>query len=226
MLVKVAIVAQAQPELEAIRYELRNPIRFATREFLSLDEVAVGLKDFAFEVLVLRIGRFSVANVPMLVKIRAYFPQASILLIASEIEPSARFQCRAMPNIKLVHEGAELQDLASMVEKFSRGEDHPGRQHARVRRNTTAEIFDAKTKRKVPAKFLDFAQMGARVQMNTREPLKRNDRIQLHYESATEPGKLHRIEAVVVWQQITSGMVGTIVKGPEQTVGIRFLASL
>lgn len=226
MLIKVAIIAQAQPELEAIRYELRNPIRFATRVFLSLDEISVGLKDFAFEVLILRIGRFAMANVAMLVKVRTHFPQAAIVLIASEIEPSARFQCRAMPNVKLITEESELHDLGLIVEKLARGEDHPARQHARVRRNTAAEIFDAKTKQKLNAKFVDFAQMGARVLMNTREPLKRNDRVQLHYESTTEPGKIHRIEAVVVWQQITSGMVGTIVNGPQQTVGVRFLAKI
>lgn len=226
MPVKVAVVAQAQPELDAIRYELRNPVRFMIREFLTLEEVKAGLGEFGFQILLLRIHQFGSANVAMLLKIRAHYPNVAIILLAREIDPSARFQIRAMPGTKVIHEETELPDLQLIIEQLARGDHHPSRLHARVRRESAAEIVDVKENLRMPARFLDFAQMGARVVVTSKRPLKKNDRFQVHYESTSEPGKIHRIEAVVIWQQITSGMVGTIFGGPQQTVGVRFIAAL
>ena len=225
-MVKVALVAQDMPELEAVRSRLRSPARFQLREYHSLDEVRDGLSHLPFDVLLLRISSFKPANIPMLVRARSAFSHAGVVLIAREIDPGARFQVRSMPGTKLIHEASEIDDLAGIIEQLNRGDSHPLRLHPRVKRDGHAELVDPKHGLKLQAKFLDFAQMGARIWVQAKTPLKRNDRFQVHYPSISEPGKTNRVEVTVVWQQMTSGMMDTIVRGPQQVVGIRFIAAL
>ena len=226
MLVKVAVVAQNEPELEAIRHRLKNPLRFMVREFLTLDEVKSGLHDFSAEVLLLRIHQFTAKNVPMLMKVRAAFPDTGLVMMANEVEPGARFQVRSMPHAKILEERTEVDDLALMVEKLARKDDHPLRLHVRMKRESHAEIVDPILGTRTPARFVNFAQMGAGLCVQTAVPLKKNDRLQVHYHSSAEPGKIHRIEAMVIWGTMMGGIVNNVINGPQQMVGLRFIAAL
>ena len=226
MFTRVAIVAQDEPEINVIRSYLRNPVRFTVREFLSLEEVNGGLSSFPFDVLVMRLSCFETRQVPMIVKVRTLFPDSGLVTISPIIDPSARYQVREVPKHKLIHEPNEVSDLAQVIDLLAKGQMTPHRLHSRVRREGDAELVDVKRGVKYHAKFMDFAQMGARLMVNVTEPIRANTRIQLHYRSTTEPGRVHRIESQVVWQQFTSGIVDTLVHGPQQMLGLRFIAAL
>jgi hypothetical protein len=223
---RVAIVAQDEPELQSIRNQLRNPVRFSVKEFLTLDDVNEGLASFPSEVLVMRVSSFETKQVPMLMKVRMRFPNKGLITVAPYIDPSARYQVREMPKHKLIHEPTEIADLAQIIDLLAKGETTQHRMHARVKRDGEAELVDVKRGIKHRARFMDFAQMGARMLVNVTEPIRANSRIQLHYRSTTEPGRIHKIESQVVWEQFTSGIVDTLVHGPQQMLGLRFIASL
>ena len=226
MFTRVAIVAQDEPELQSIRSQLRNPVRFSVKEFLTLDGVNEGLALFPSEVLVIRVSSFETKQVPMLMKVRMRFPDKGLITIAPYIDPSARYQVREMAKHKFIHEPTEITDLAQIIDLLAKGETTQTRMHARVKRAGEAELVDVKRGIKYRAKFMDFAQMGARLLVNVTEPIRANSRIQLHYHSTTEPGRIHKIEAQVIWQQLASGLVETLVHGPQQMLGLRFIASL
>jgi hypothetical protein len=120
----------------------------------------------------------------------------------------------------------EIVDLPQVVEKMLRREASALRLHPRIRRECECEIIEAETGRVTTGRFMDFAQMGARIRLNPREPFKRNSHVQLKYRSTTEPTRIHHIESKVMWAEVKSGIVGTLVKGPEQVLGLRFVAAL
>jgi PilZ domain len=213
-------------EVQAIREQLRHPMRFTVREFLSLEEVCRGLKNFPFDILVMRLHQFDLQHVNTIRKVHGFFTRAGIVTVSPEIHPQARAQVREFNRHKLLLEPMELQDLTRVVEKFSRGEGSPARLHPRILREEECEIVDTENDLRFPAKFIDFAQMGARIKVQLREPLKIHSRVQIHYRSTTEPGRVHKIESKIVWGQVSSGMMGTIVKGPAQTLGLRFIAAI
>ncbi len=226
MFTSIAIVSQPGLEVDEIREQLRNPVRFKVREFFSLDEVNQGLKQFPFDILLMRVKVFTPQHVQMISRVRAAFPSAGLITMSPEIDPSAKYQTKTIQRHKLLHEALELNDLQLIVEKLAKGETSAARLHPRVRREGECELFDAEKGTRFKARFLDFAQMGARLLVNPKTPLKKNMRLQLHYRSTSEPTRIHRIESSIVWAEINSGMVGTIVNGPQQVIGMRFIAAL
>lgn len=227
---KVAIVSAPGPELKAIRNEVMNPSRFLVREFLSLEEVNMGLRAFSFDVLIMRLPVFDTPQVAIVLKLRSIFPSAGIVTVCPQIQPGARYQIRDVVRHKLLHEGTELSDLHRVVDKFVRGEINSTRLHPRVRRDGDCELVDPVTGARFRGRFLDFAQMGARVVINSGKTIGRNTRLVLQYWSTTERGRLQRIESNVVWTEICgnglSGLLGTMLHGPMQEVGLRFIAAL
>jgi hypothetical protein len=222
----IAIVSQPGLEVDEIREQLRNPVRFKVREFFSLDEVNQGLKQFPFDVLLMRVKVFTPQHVQMIARVRSAFPHAGLITMSPEIDPGAKYQTKSIQRHKLLHEALELNDLQLIVEKLAKGETSAARLHPRVRREGECELVDAEKGTRWKARFLDFAQMGARLLVNPKTPLKKNMRLQLHYRSTSEPTRIHRIESSIVWAEINSGMVGTIVNGPQQVIGMRFIAAL
>ena len=196
------------------------------REFLSLDEVNSGLAIFPFHVLLMRLPCVETDQVSSILRVRERFPAAGLVTVANEIEPSARFQMREIKGHRLIDEPVELDDLAPIVEKLVKGENGHPRLHPRISREGDAEVLDVRTHTMAGAKFVDFAQMGARILVQTPTPLTRMQRIQVHYNSSSDPGRKHRIEALVVWEKVTSGIFRTVVSGPQQMVGVRFIAAL
>jgi hypothetical protein len=224
-LAKVALISESDPGLEATRQHLRESATLQIHEFLTLDETRRKLGAFNFEIILLRLSNFKSSHVQMLAKVRAHFPKVGLVSLAHEIDPMARFQARNIPGHKLIQEEHELSDLRNVIDKLRRGEVSALRQHARAQRQGEAEILDGHGK-VIRAKFVDFAQMGARLVLRSREILQKDMRIQLHYQSSTQPGRIHRIEAVVIWNEMSRGVVDAIVSGPMQTVGLRFIGLL
>jgi hypothetical protein len=222
---KIALISQPGPEQHSIKSLLRNPLRYQVREFLSLDSVARELGTFEFEVLLMRVPVFAQNHVVMAERVRRRFPLTALITSAAQIEPGARYQARLIANHKLIYEPTELKDLPEIIDKMKKGEPSSLRLHPRTQRDGAADVVDDHGRR-WQARFLDIAQMGARVVVRTRERIKRNSRVQLHFPSTSEPGRTNRVEALVVWENITGGMVNTIVNGPVQTLGLRFIASL
>jgi hypothetical protein len=222
---RIAIVAQAGPELEAIRQQFRNPMRYTMKEFLNSGDLS-GLGDFKFDVLLMRLNQFGSSNVPMLMRARARFPEASLVTISPKIDPATRFQVRDIIKHKLILEPTETADLVNVVDKLARGDVSSLRMHPRTKREDEAEVTDSKTGQKFKAKFLDFAQMGARLKIAAKKPLQPNARVQLSYQSTTDPNKVHRIESQVIWQYVANGIVDTVFGNSEIVVGVRFIAAL
>jgi hypothetical protein len=222
----IAIVAQKSSEVQTLRGHLRNPMRHTVREFLSIDEVKQGLGSFPFDVLIMRLDSFERQHVKMIQKARACFHYASLITVSSFIDPTARFEVKEIPRHRLLLEPMELEDLSKVIEKFMRKEPSAARLHPRVLRDGACELVNPERGERIAAKFVDFAQMGTRVLVNPRVPLKRNGRYELHYRSTTEPNHMHKIATNVIWAEISSGMMGTIMRGPQQLVGLRFIATL
>jgi DNA-binding NarL/FixJ family response regulator len=222
----VAIVSQSGEELQAIRQCLKNPVAFTVREFLSIADVNQGLKLHQFDVLIMRVPRFEIPHVKMVFKVRSLFPKAGLITVTSEINPNAQFQVKDVCRHKLLREPIEIEDLPSVVAKLARGEESLNRQHPRVTRGGECELYDRENNVRLKARFVDFAQMGTRLLVHPRTPLKRGSKYELHYKSTTEQGRLHRIQSNVVWAEVSSGMVGTIFNGPQQMIGLRFIAAL
>jgi hypothetical protein len=225
MQARIALIAQPSPKLQLVKAQLRNPLRYSVREFLSLEAVVRELGAYQFDILVMRVPNFVSAHVQMLEKVRRRFSAEGLLTTSPLIEPGARFQSRRISNHKLIHEPTELEDLGQLIDKMKKGEPSALRLHARSRRDDLAELVDQQGRR-LQGRFLDIAQMGARIVVRSRERLMRNTRVQLHYASTSEPGRTHRIEAIVVWENLAGGMVETLMNGPNQILGLRFIAAL
>lgn len=226
MFTNIAIVSQPGTELQAIRSYLRNPVKYTLREFLSLEDINKGLKNYPFDILLMRLNRFDSAQVSLVLKVRSRFPHVGLITISPDIQPPARFQTKDIIGHKLLHEPAELDDLPKVIDKIMRGDRAPSRMHPRVVRRGECELVDVERKTRLQARFIDFAQMGARLSLQTRNPLRANTYCQLHYRSTTEPSRIHKIESKIIWSEVSSGMVGTIINGPEQTLGVRFIAAV
>ncbi len=223
---RVALVAPSDELLSHVRTILRNNSRITVREFLSLEDINQHLRDDSFDILLLCLPGFSISHVQTILKLRARFPTAALLTLARDIDMSARFQIRKVPGHKLLLDPAELRDLDHLMTNIGCIEQSRTRMHARVIRECVAELWDPSTGEKVSGRFLDFAQMGARLLLQSRTHLKKNYRLQLHYQSTSEPGKQHRIESIVVWETAVAGFVGALVNGPRQIIGLRFIAAL
>jgi hypothetical protein len=222
---RIALISQPGPELQLVKAQLRNPLRYQVREFLSLDAISRELGSYPFEVLLMRVPAFVQAHLSMLERVRRRFPDTALITSSPVIEPGARFQARRISNHKLLHEPMELEDLPHIIDKMKKGDASALRLHARTRRDDAAEVIDDHGRR-LNGKFLDIAQMGARVVVRSRERIARKTHVQLNYSSTSEPGRTNRIAAQVVWEHTTGGMVETLVNGPNQVLGLRFIAAL
>lgn len=222
---RIALISQPGTDLRSIHHQFRNPARFVLREYHSLAEIDQHLRSFPFEILIIRVPVFVSSHVQMLVKVRGCFPEAGLITCSPDIDPSARFHVRQIQGHKLIQEPLETSDIERVVEKFIRGEKTALRLHPRTPRRDEVEVVDSGGDR-AKARFLDFAQMGARVLVQTRQLMPKNTRVQLHYRSTSEPGRVHRIESVVVWEDVTGGMIDFLIRGPQRIVGLRFIAAL
>lgn len=226
MLSNIALVTAPVPEVAAIRKRLKNALKYNVKEFLSLDEVNQGLATFPFDLLILRLAVFQSAQVATLAKIRARFPHQGLISVSPEIHPSARFQVRDFSRHKLLSDPGEIDDLPQVVGKLLLGGSSTLRMHPRVRRVGECEVVDMSSGQRSPGQFVDFAQMGARLNVQPKIPFKRNTRVELTYRSTSDPGRIHRIESNVVWAEISSGIVETVLNGAQQSIGLRFVAAL
>lgn len=229
--VRIAIVAQAGPELQKLRIVVHNPARFMVREFLSLQEVSHGLSEFAFEILLIRIPVFALDHVQMLEKIRSVDPAAGLITITAEIEPQARYRAQRVSRHKLISEGMEFEDLPKIIELMkielrNKSEPSPLRQHPRTRRDGEVDVVDEVSGLRWQGRFLDCAQMGARLVIHTRTRILKHTHLRLSYRSSSDPRRMHHIVSKVVWEGMTGGMMESIVRGPQQVLGLRFIAAL
>ena len=222
----IALVAQSGPELVAVRNQLRNPVRYTVREFLSLEDVNQGLTSYPFDILVMRFLSFDTHQVTSMLKVRARFPGPGLISISPQIDPNSRFQLRDLGRFKLLHEPTELNDIQSVIEKMVRGEPSASRLHPRVHRDGECELVESSSGVRLRAKFLDFAQMGARIAVSSRQALRRGMRFELHYRSTTDFGRVHRIQSNIVWAGHAGGMMEAVFNGPMQEAGLRFVAAL
>lgn len=233
-MIRIALIAALGPEIRLLREKLQSPNKYIVREYLSLDEVNRGLSQMLphetvetrFDIFLMRVSYFVVEHVRMLERVRRRFPQIGLVTVAGEIDPSARYQVRSVRAHKLICERTEVSDLMKIIEKLKQKDLSALRLHPRSRRYGEAEIFDPMTGQRLRAKFVDVAQMGARVIVQTKSRISRHSRLELRYQSSQEPGKVHRIESMVVWEGMTGGMVESIVQGPQQIMGLRFIAAL
>lgn len=226
MLTRIALISQPDPALRDVRSLLRNPMKYAVREFCSMEEINQGLKEFPFEVLLMRLSLFTLDHVQIVEKARARFPDVSLITSVGKIDPSARFQVKKVNRHKLISERSELKDLPRIIDVLRQGDMSSLRLHPRSERIGNAEIIDAESGMRLKAKFVDFAQMGARLLVHSKERLKKNSRIQLQYHSSVEAGKIQKIESLIVWETYSGGLVESIVNGPQQMLGLRFIAAL
>lgn len=178
---------------------------------------------FPMEVLILRVPFFEEKHIGMALRAQRRFHLASVIVMAREVNPAARSKAAALKNFKLLQEPMEVQDLVSIIPKL-RSQDPAlqslPRLHPRARRRDLVQIIDSSGQAH-RATFVDFAQMGARLAISNMSSAKFRAResVQIHYGSSSEPGKVHRIEAKIVWSK------GGLASGSSQTAGVRFIAA-
>ena len=226
MFVNIAVVAPPGPALDLIRSGLRNPILHTVREFLCLEEVNQSLSGFSFDILIARYPQVDERSASSLQALHARFHRRALVVVSPQISPEIRYQFREMSKLIFVHEKFEVHDLPRIVEVVSKGSIHPARLHVRSSRQEAAKLLNSENGQKVSARLIDLAQMGARVLVPTPVNIQKNRRVQLQYPSRSEPGKIHRIEAKVVWVEVSAGLMSTFMTGPEQQLGLRFIAAL
>lgn len=224
MLVRIALVSAPGADLDKVRAAFRNPMRFTLREFLSMESVVHGLVSFPTDVLLMRIPRFTDRHLVMANKALRRFHKSLVLVLAREVDPSARVKSTGMERFKILQEPLEVADLPAIVEKMHRGEESKHRLHPRARREGMVQIIDQNgvVHR---AQFLDFAQMGARLSVASLNKFQPRDSVQIVYGSSAEPGKFHKVEAKIVWSTFSGGFVDQFMGVKQQMAGIRFIAA-
>ncbi|MDX9731567.1 MAG: hypothetical protein RBT63_07335 [Bdellovibrionales bacterium] len=224
VLIRIAIVSPQGPDLEKIRSAFRNPVKFTVREFHSMEAVTHGLVSFPMEILIMRVPMFQDRHVVMAQKALRRFHAASVVVLAKDVEPSARMQASRLEKFKLLQEPLEISDLTAIAEKLRRGDSSAHRLHPRARRGESVQLIDQKGQVH-KGQFLDFAQMGARLLIPSLHKLNPRESVQLVYGSTSEPGRQHRIEAKIVWSSFGGGIVDQFMGVKQQTAGIRFIAA-
>lgn len=224
MLTRIALVSPPGPELESIRSILRNPMKYTVREFLSMSAVNQDLKSFPMEVLIMRYPSFEEKHVTVARTARDRFRNAELIFLSPNVVPAARAASGSIGRFRLLEEPAETQDLAAVVDKLVRGDSALSRLHPRAPREDRVQLID-QTGMIHRGQFLDFAQMGARVAFSSIARLKAKESVQVVYTSSTDASKLNRIEAKIVWSNLTGGFVDQFMGVKQQSVGLRFIAS-
>lgn len=224
MLTRIAVVSVPGFEVERIRLAFKNPMRFTVREFLSMQAVVDSLATFAPQVLIFRIPAFEEKHIVALEKARRRFAGVSILAVTKAITPSVR-AAAASSGHRLFEEPREVEDLSATVEKLQRGDHSSCRLHARTTRTGGVRLIDQRGL-VFRGRFVDFAQMGARITIVGRSAegdiLRARDAVEIRYESTDSLGRIHRLAAKVVWSESNSYWLGS----SEQTLAVRFIAQL
>lgn len=232
MLTRLALIAPSGLSQQKLRAALSRPLSYVVREFQSLEETRAGLAQFPFEVLIARLPRFELAHVPTIEKLSQMFPHAGLITVSPQIEAQARFCVRSIKRHSVIDEELELCDLDRIIAKAAKPwETGVARMHPRAKRQdgavlvTTDEMYDEDFFH--DARFLDFARMGARLQIPPQlaEKLHPKARVELRYRSSEDLSKVHRLEARVVWVKKTNPLE-SVLAGSKFTVGLRFVAEL
>ena len=142
------------------------------------------------------------------------------------IEPSARYDVGSVLGHKILDDENELEDLPAVISNLLEDSHAKQRLHPRARRTGDAEIVDSDGRWEAEAQFLDFAQMGARLMVQTAEPLHAKDRVRVMYRSSADPSRVHNIESQIMWAEAATSRVESWVSGARQCVGVRFIAAL
>jgi hypothetical protein len=226
MYTRIALVAAPEMDLQAIRREFMNPIKFNLREFLSMDEVNAELRHSPFDVLMTRFQMFGSSQVAAVNRLRHIFPQIPLISLVRASEGQAVFESRNIVDHKVLYEDTELRDLAQVVEKMRRREISGVRLHPRIFRHGEADLYvmNPQTGSPVAAwkgRFVDFARMGARLAIQGEGRLQQGCKAQLHYRSSAEPSHIHRIETKVVWERSVGAWGAN-----QHQVALRFIATL
>lgn len=212
--------------LRRIRTVLANPLRYSAREFLTLDDVKAKLSSYPFDVLLTRFPRFGDEQIKIVERLRLLWPEAPLITLAPCVLPSTRYQVRGIPHHKLLDDETELEDLPAVISGLLENDGNKQRLHSRNMRSGEVQIFGDEGRWKVEAEFLDFAQMGARLSVESPIPFERKMRVQICYRSSMDPTRMHRIESQVVWAGKTSSKLETWMTGARQEIGVRFIAAL
>lgn len=224
MLTRIALVSQPDRDLDWIRAEFRNPVRYTYREFLSMHEVLHGLIDFPMDLLLLRLPQFREAHLPMLHRLRTKFQKVSVIVLVSDAEPRARAMLTGLERMSFLAEPEERKDLSAMIERWQKGLVVGLRQHARVKRDGEVILTD-RVGNPYRARFLDFAQMGARVAVDSLRAFDHREPLKVDYLSTqSEAGRRQVLEARVVWSKDSAGFVDSFRGVRSRTLGLRFVA--
>jgi hypothetical protein len=232
MLTRIAFIAPPGSSQQKLRAQLSRPLAYVVREFQSLEDVHSGLAKFPFEVLITRLAKFEATHVPTIERLSALFPQAGLITISANIDAKARFAIRNVKRHSLIDEELELGDLDRIIAKAAKPwEKSVARMHPRAKRQdeavlvTTDEMMSKDAFHE--ARFLDFARMGARLQVSplTASRLTPKCRLELRYRSSEDLQRVHRLEARVVWIKKTNPLE-SVLAGSKFNIGVRFVAEL
>lgn len=233
---RVALIAPGAWKLDSIRAHLASRKDWETQEFHSLSQIETGLRRGLIDALITRLQHFSGVQASQIGKIRRAFPDLALATIAETIDPSARYAIRHLERHVLIDEQLELVDLPLALEKLMQEKnekDYP-RLHPRTNRRDVVVVQSEDGDWSAQARFVDFAQMGARIEFSDVEfELKPKTRIHLEYRSSHDPSRKHRILAHAVWTRSMRSQSGSSMgklkfwSQPAGTLlGVRFIATL
>lgn len=236
---RVALIAPGAWKLDSIRTQLALRREWTTQEFHSLSQIETGLKRGSIDALITRLQHFSGAQASQIARIRNAFPELALATIAESVDPSARYAIRHLEKHVLLDEQLELVDLPLALEKLMQekqeksAKDYP-RLHPRTNRRDVVVVQGEGGEWSATARFVDFAQMGARLEFSDVEiDLKPKARIHIEYRSSHDPGRKHRILAHAVWTKSMKGQAsGSMGKfkfwsqAAGTLLGVRFIATL
>ena len=234
MLTRLALIAPPGKSQQSLRARLSRPLIYNVHEFHSLAELQQRLLHFPFNVLVIRLRSFALAQAAMVQRIQNAFPGVGLITVSPDIRPDARYAVRSLVRHALVDEELELDDLDQLISKVQKTRERAeptARMHPRTRRHDELVIITrddvSETETFLDARFLDFATMGAKVVLNSNDDsnLAVKTRIEVRYQSSEDRKRVHRLEARVVWIKKT-GAIDSLFGGPKTTLGLRFVAAL
>ena len=233
MLTRLALIAPPGSSQQRLRSAVSRPLLYNVREFQSLSDVQAGLSQFPFQILVARLPAFLTNHVATIQKLTSLFPQAGLITVSPEIDPQARLNVRNINRHALVDEDLEMADLDALIMKVAKAREKSpsaARLHVRGKRDGHAMLITTDDRHGEDtfhdAKFLDFAQMGARVVVpDLQLPLEVKSRVELRYQSSENQKRVHRLEARVIWIKKTSPLE-SVLAGSKTTLGLRFVAEL
>jgi hypothetical protein len=231
MVSRVVVVSPPGAELSVIKSQLRDPLVWQVKEILGVENLGQELNMQLFDIMIIRFATFGSKQVEQMKRIAAHFCGMKLIASSSEVDPMARYDFaqwsrQSRLTARLISEPAELNDINMILSQMVRGDVNFQRMHSRKRKSDEAELFDGQGL-KASARFLDFSQMGAKMQVTRQGSgarLQKNQRVSVKYFSSVDPSRIHHIEALVIWEGPTAGPIESLVFGSTQTVGLRFLA--